>query len=97
MICFISIYLIGSIGLVSWSSSDEEVLARKRDSAENNKNFANDADAHRKIIVDENVEDIRIMQMELPPHLFPLTIAPKSRAEESAVQPILAIPGTNRI
>lgn len=73
--------------------SDEDGRARKHDSPENNKNFANEADAHRKVIVDDAVEDLKVLQMELPPHLFPLTIAAKSRAEESAVQPILAIPG----
>ena len=46
-----------------------------------------------KLAIDDALEDMKVVQTELPPHMFPLTIAPKTRAEESSVQPILAIPG----
>lgn len=71
------------------SDDDDEDDGDDVGDVENDKNSAN---AQEKTQVSDDAEEASILQVDLPPHLFPLTFETQSRQAESLQQPCLALP-----
>ena len=74
--CALKMQVLGEEGDDSSAKSEDE-------------NVMNNLNA-REIEDDVDYEDI--MGLSLPPHVYPLVVAPLSRTKDSEVQPVLAIP-----